>query len=372
MAPAELTLTAMATAAACAVPGVFLVLRRLALVGDAIGHVILLGIAVGFLLGGSLQSPLVVIGAAAVGLLAVFIVEWLERSGLVRNDAALGLVYPALFSVGVILVSIVSKTAGSVHLDVDAVLLGELAQAPLRPFWPGVIDWPVSMVVMTGMFVLNLVFVSVFYKELKLTTFDPEHAKSLGFRLGWVHYPLMALVSLTVVTAFDAAGAVLVVGFLVAPAAIAFLLTDRLGWMLTLALGLALISAFGGTELASYFDANIAGSIAAVMGGIFAVALLFSPRHGIVAKWHHRLQLHHEFEQGLLLVHLLHHEGTPAAVEENRADRLGHHLQWPNPKVKRVLTAAMDAGTVRMDRELVQLTDLGRITARRLLDPTAD
>src|SRR5262245_60173637 len=267
MAPAELTLTAMATAAACAVPGVFLVLRRLALVGDAIGHVILLGIAIGFLLGGSLHSPWVVFGAAAVGLLAVFIVEWLERSGYVKNDAALGLVYPALFSVGVILVSIVAKTAGSVHLDVDAVLLGELAEAPLRLFWPGVIDWPFSMVVMTGMFIVNLAFVLFFYKELKLTTFDAGHAKSLGFRLGWVHYPFMALVSLTVVTTFDAAGAVLVVGFLVAPAAIAFLLTDRLAWMLLLALGLGLVSAFGGTGLVSIFDVIIDGCFYCVIGG---------------------------------------------------------------------------------------------------------
>src|SRR5262249_35747452 len=155
------------------------------------------------------------------------------------------------------------------------------AEAPLRLFWPGVIDWPFSMVVMTGMFIVNLAFVLFFYKELKLTTFDAGHAKSLGFRLGWVHYPFMALVSLTVVTTFDAAGAVLVVGFLVAPAAIAFLLTDRLAWMLLLAIILALASAFGGTELANYFDANIAGSIAVVMGGIFTTALLLSPRHGL-------------------------------------------------------------------------------------------
>src|SRR5439155_9744059 len=153
VAPADLTLTAMATAVACAVPGVFLVLRRQSLAGDAIGHVILLGIASGFLLGGSLHSPLVVVGAAAVGVLTVAIVEALERSRLVKSDAALGLVYPALFSVGVILVSQMPK---DVHFDVDAVLLGDLVHAPLRRFiWAGIDFGPWSFVIMLGLFVIN-------------------------------------------------------------------------------------------------------------------------------------------------------------------------------------------------------------------------
>ena len=364
MAPADLTLTAMATAAACAVPGVFLVLRRQSLAGDAIGHVILLGIAGGFLLGGSLHSPLVMCGAAAVGVLALAIVEALERSRLVKSDAALGLVYPALFSIGVILVSQMPK---DVHFDVDAVLLGDLVHAPLRRFiWAGIDLGPVSLVIMVSLLVINSLFAFALYKELKLTTFDPGHATSLGVRPGYVHYALMALVSLTVVAAFDAAGAVLVVAFLVAPAATAYLLTDRLSVMLFLSVAVAILGAAGGSEVADQLDANVAGAVAVVLGGMFAATMFLSPRHGLIAEAVRRVQLRNDFAQGLLVVHLSNHEATPAAEEENRADRLGHHLNWPETKVTQVLTASERAEFITRDRSMIRLTELGRARAREL------
>ncbi|MEA2510996.1 MAG: manganese/zinc/iron transport system permease protein, partial [Thermomicrobiales bacterium] len=123
----EIQLIAAVTAAACALPGVFLVLRRMAMMSDAISHSILLGIVLAFFATENLNSPLLVVGAALTGVATVSLVEVLNRTGLVREDAAIGLVFPLLFSVGVILVS---RYAGSVHLDIDAVLLGELAFAP--------------------------------------------------------------------------------------------------------------------------------------------------------------------------------------------------------------------------------------------------
>lgn len=364
MAPADLTITAMATAAACAVPGSFLVLRRQSLAGDAIGHVMLLGLAVGFLLGGSLRSPLVVLGAAAVGVLTVAIVEALEKSRLVRSDAALGLVYPALFSIGVILVSQMPK---DVHFDVDAVLLGDLVHAPLRRFtWAGRDFGPWSFVVMSALFVVNLFFVIVLYQPLKISTFDTDHATTLGVRPGIIHYMLMSLVSLTVVAAFDAAGAVLVVAFLVAPAAIAYLMTDRLSVMIALSIFIALAGAIFGSEVADRLDANIAGAIAVVLGGFFMATLLLSPRHGLLAKAVRRSRQRSEFTTGLLIVHLLQHEDTPAAEEENRADRLRHHLKWPESKVVKELELAGRAGLIRRDGTMIRLTQLGAERAKEL------
>ncbi len=364
MAPADLTLTAMATAAACSVPGVFLVLRRQSLAGDAIGHVILLGLAGGFLLGGSLGSPLVMLGAAAVGVFTVAVVEALEKSRLVKSDAALGLVYPALFSIGVILVSQMPK---DVHFDVDAVLLGDLVHAPLRRFnWSGRDFGPVSLVVMLGLFVANTLFVFVMYKQLKLSTFDADHAATLGVRPGLIHYMLMALVSLTVVAAFDAAGAVLVVAFLVAPAATAYLLTDRLSVMLVLSLIVALFGAAAGSDVADRLDANVAGAVAVVFGGMFVMTVCLSPRHGLIARSVRRLQQINEFTQGLLVVHLSHHANTPAAEEENRADRLGHHLNWPEAKVVKQLMTAERNGLIVRDGTMIRLTKDGSQQARAL------
>jgi manganese/zinc/iron transport system permease protein len=254
-----------------------------------------------------------------------------------------------------------------VHFDVDAVLLGDLVHAPLRRFVYAGIDFgPWSMIIMFGLFFINTLFVVVLYKELKLTTFDPDHATSIGVKPGYVHYALMSLVSLTVVAAFDAAGAVLVVAFLVAPAATAYLLTDRLSWMLFLSVAIAIIGAVFGSEVADRLDANVAGAVAVVLGTIFVSMMLLSPRHGLIAEAMRRVKLRNDFARGLLVVHLSNHEGTMAAAEENRADRLGHHLNWPNAKVTKVLTAAERTGLVLHDGTMIRLTDLGRERAHEL------
>ena len=222
----EIQVIAVLTAMACALPGTFLVLRRLSLVGDAISHAILLGIVLAFFAVESLTSPLLLVGAALTGLLTVLLVEVVKGTGLVREDAAIGLVFPALFSVAVVLIA---RYADSVHLDTDVVLLGELAFAPFERFEAFGWDWaPKAMVVMGGILLLNVVVIALFYKELKLVTFDAGLAVALGFSPAIVHYGLMGLVSVTAVGAFDAVGSILVVALMIAPPAAAYLLTDRL------------------------------------------------------------------------------------------------------------------------------------------------
>ena len=207
----EIQLIAVIVAVACALPGVFLVLRRMAMMSDAISHTVLLGIVLGFFAIGSLESPLLVLAAAAVGVLTVSLVELLIRTRLVRQDAAIGLVFPALFSVAVILIS---RFARGVHLDVDAVLLGELAFAPLDRVLVAGLDLPRSLVVMGVILLLNVTFIALFYKELKLTTFDAGLAVALGFSPVVVHYALMIMVSVTAVGAFDAVGSILVLSLI--------------------------------------------------------------------------------------------------------------------------------------------------------------
>ena len=202
----DVLLVAIVVAAACAIPGTFLVLRRMAMMSDAISHTVLLGIVLAFFVVADLSSPILIVGAALVGLLTVVLVEAVSRTGLVREDTAIGLVFPALFSIAVILIS---SLAGNVHLDSDAVLLGEIAFAPFNRFTPFGLE--IALWVMGGILLINLACTALFFKELKLATFDPALAAALGFSPALVHYGLMGLVSVTAVGAFDAVGSILVV-----------------------------------------------------------------------------------------------------------------------------------------------------------------
>jgi manganese/zinc/iron transport system permease protein len=282
----EILAIAIVTAVAAALPGALLVLRRMALVSDAISHSILPGIAIAFFLTHDLSSPLLVVAAAATGVVTVALIEAINRSRLVPEDAAIGLVFPALFALGVILIS---RYAGDVHLDTDAVLLGELAFAPFDRLTVGGVDLgPVSLWSMVGILLLNLVFVVVWFKELKLATVDAGLAAVLGFSPALIHYGLMSMVSVTAVGAFSAVGSILVVALMIAPPATAYLLVERFGPMLWTSAAVAAAGAVVGSVFAFAFDVSIAGSMAAASGVLFAAALLAAPRRGIVAQMRRR------------------------------------------------------------------------------------
>jgi manganese/zinc/iron transport system permease protein len=354
----EIQLIAVVVAVACALPGTFLVLRRLALVSDAISHSILLGIVLGFFVVGDVNSPVLLLGAALVGLATVVLVQVLERTGLVKEDAAIGLVFPALFSAGVILIS---RYADDVHLDVDAVLLGELAFAPFDrlEFWGW--DWgPQALVVMGAILALNLAAIAFFWKELKLSTFDPAFAVALGFTPALVQYALTGLVSLTAVGAFDAVGSILVVALMIAPPAAAYLLTDSLPRLLALAALIGAASAVAGYWVAYALDASIAGAMASMTGVAFALAWLFAPDRGLVAAARRRARQRLEFAQAMLAIHLANHEGRPEAEEESRLDRLHRHLRWDTEFQERIVRLAERRGLVRREGLRLQLTQAGR------------
>jgi manganese/zinc/iron transport system permease protein len=359
----EIQLVAVVVAAACALPGVFLVLRRMALMSDAISHSILLGIVLAFFVAESLASPLLIVGAALTGVLTVALVELTHRTRLVREDAAIGLVFPVLFSIGVILVS---RYAGDVHLDLDAVLLGEIAFAPFqRAVLFGLDLGPRALWVMLVVLLLNAAFIALFYKELKLTTFDPALAASLGFAPGLLHYAFMTLVSVTAVGAFDAVGSVLVIALMIAPPAAAYLLSERLSRMIGLSVAIGAISAIGGYWMAHAVDASIAGSMATMAGLLFFVVLLLAPGRGLVAARRRQARQRVEFAQAMLVIHLLNHEGSPEAAVENRVEHLHRHLRWDPSFAGRIVAAAeRRAFVLRQEDDRLTLTPRGRELAR--------
>ena len=362
----EIQLLAVVVAVACALPGAFLVLRRMALMSDAISHSILLGIVLAFFVVEDITHPLLIFGAALTGVLTVACVELLLKTRLVREDAAIALVFPALFSVAVLLIA---RHAGSVHLDLDAVLLGEIAFAPFRRWTVGGMDLgPRSLWLMGGILLANVLAITVFYKELKLSTFDAGLAAALGFSPALVHYGFMGLVSVTAVGAFDAVGSILVVALMIAPPAAAWMLTERLPLLLVWSGVLGAISAVAGYWVARGLDASIAGSMAVAAGLVFLLSFLLAPGRGVVAGVRRRAAQRLEFAGIMLAIHLLHHEDGSRADEENRVSHLQEHLRWSREFARKVVRRAEREGHIRRAGEdRLHLTPLGREAARHAM-----
>ena len=276
----EITLIAVIVAIACALPGVFLVLRGTTMVSDAITHTVLLGIVLAFFITQDLNSPLLMIGATLVGLATVWAIEALQNTRLVSSDAAIGIIFPLFFSIAIVLIT---RYAGDIHLDADAVIMGELAFAPFRRLVLFGIDvGPRALWTMSVILLGNGLFIYLFFKELKVTTFDAAFAASIGISPVIVHYALMTSVSLTAVGAYDSVGSILVVGFMVGPALAAYLLTHSLKKMIGLTVIFAMVNSIAGVILAFSFDTTIAGMIAVVTGLTTLVVFVFSPRKGLV------------------------------------------------------------------------------------------
>lgn len=362
---AEIQLVACTVAAACSLSGVFLILRRMAMMSDVISHAILPGIVIAFFITHDITSPFLVIGAALTGVVTVALVELLSATRLVREDASMGLVFPALFSVGVILIA---RHAGRVHLDTDAVLLGEIAFAPFnRLLLFGYDLGPKSLWVMGAILVLNLALILALYKELKLATFDGALAAALGFSPLVLHYLLMGMVSVTAVGAFDAVGSILVVALMIAPPASAFLMTYRLGVLMVLSVLYGIASAVSGYWLAYGLDASIAGSMATMAGVFFFATYLAAPHRGLIAVFLRRRRQRWEFAEKMLAIHLLNHEHSPDAALECHPDHLEEHLRWDSRFAGRVVRQAARNGYLRRGEDRLVLTPMGRSLAREAI-----
>jgi manganese/zinc/iron transport system permease protein len=255
-------------AISCGLLGSFLVLRKMVMMGDAISHAVLPGIVVAFLVAGDRNNFVLLFGAALVGLLCVYLIELFHQKARLQEDAAIGISFTLLFAIGVILISLYT---GQVDLDQECVLYGELAYAPLDNWHWGSLGnlGPRALWITGAMLLLVIVAVWRGYRGLFITTFQPEYAASLGFNTARWHWFLMSLVSFTTVFSFESVGAILVVAFLVAPPATAFLLTTDLRKMLILTAVIGVICATAGYYLALVLDANIAGAMVTVAGLLF-------------------------------------------------------------------------------------------------------
>ena len=296
--------------------GAFAVLRRQSLLGDAVSHAALPGIAIAFLLTGTKVSALLMLGALVAGWLGTICVMGITRTTRISYDSALG---------------------------------------------------PRALWVMSAILIINFAFILLFFKELKLATFDAGLAATLGFAPAVLHYSLMGLVSVTAVGAFDAVGSILVVALMIGPPAAAYLLTDRLGTMIGLSMGLGILSAIGGYWLAHAMDTSIAGAMAAMVGIVFFTVFLLAPQRGMVALAVRRSRQRWQFAARMLTIHLLHHEGTPEEPQECSIDHLQDHLEWGPAFAERAVRYSKQQAFVQQRNGLLLLTPKGREIAQEAL-----
>ena len=280
--------TASLFSISCSILGSFLVLRKMAMVGDAISHAVLPGIVIAFLLSGTRDSFQMILGAATLGLITSFLIEFFHNKARLQTDAAIGVTFTWLFALGVILISLF---AGQVDLDQECVLYGEIAYVPLD-LWildDGTIMGPRALYIAAILLIIIVAFLFISYRHLQISTFDKAFARSIGISVGLWHYLFMGMVSVTTVSAFDSVGAILVVALFVVPPATAYLLTRKLKTMLLLSIIFSVLNSVLGYYLAVYLNGSIAGAITTVGGITFALAFLFSPTEGVlIRKWRHQ------------------------------------------------------------------------------------
>ena len=293
---------------ACGLIGNYLILRRMALVGDAISHSILPGLAIAFLFSQSLKTLPMFVGALTAGIITTVLIELIHKKTRVKQDAAIGITFSTLFAIGVIIISF--GQTDSVHLDAECVLYGEIAFVGLDLIQtslgentlsivkriPGLNSEiflngntltiaPPSVIRMAIVTAVTLLLILVFYKELLVTSFDSGLSSSLGINATLTHYALMGMLSVIIVSAFEAVGAILVIAMLILPGATASLLAHRLPKIFFLTLVHAVLSSIGGIHLATWLNCSPAGAMVVAGSILFLGAWAFSPNQGLINLW---------------------------------------------------------------------------------------
>jgi manganese/zinc/iron transport system permease protein len=338
----------------------------MSLLGDAISHAVLPGIALAFILTGKVSGIAIVIGAMALGVLTAFLTETIHKLSGTPEDSSMGVVFTSLFALGVVLLV---NAADGTDLDPGCVLYGLIEFAPLDRVSVGGIDIPRTVLTLGCALLLVVLFLTAFWKELKLSAFDPALASAMGFSAVLMHYLLTGMTAGVTVASFEAVGAVLVVAMLIVPAATAQLLTDRLSHMLIWAAAVAILAAVVGYLWAAALDTSVAGMMAVVAGLLFTLAVFLAPRHGVVSKLIRNalltLRITSEDLLGLLYRHEeAHARGEAATPALPRAEAKLVNPGWLGWLALRLLARS---GQVLITEQGLQLAEGGRRRAQHLV-----
>ncbi|RVU54262.1 metal ABC transporter permease [Anaerosphaera multitolerans] len=319
------------TSIACGLIGSFLVLRKLSMLADGISHSVLLGIVLAFFITGDGSSPYLLLGASVFGVVTVLSVEGLSSTKLVKGDDAVGIVYPLFFSIAVILIT---KYARNIPFGTDTVLMGEVILAPLNRINFMGFSISKSLFQMITMLCVNIGFIVIFFKELKITSFDEEFANIAGFSASFIFYALMILTSMTTVTAFNSVGAILVISFLIAPGSSAYLISRSLKEMLLLSCIYAVANSILGFFLAMKLNVSMSGMTAVVAGITFFLTFLFN-REGFLTSVLIRKKNKSLLKTELFIMYLGNHMNDKNLKEELGKGTIKNHLMWTQDEINR-------------------------------------
>ncbi|TWU22847.1 Manganese transport system membrane protein MntB [Bythopirellula polymerisocia] len=352
-------LTGITVNAACALVGCFLILRKMSMMGDALSHAVLPGLVVAFVLTGSRSMVPMFVGAVIAGLLTTFMTQTLHQYLRVPSDASMGIVFTAMFAVGVVLVK---QFTEGLHFDIGCVYEGALEYVP---FGERVAGLPRQLFTSLVVLLLNFAVLIMLWKELKLSAFDPALATTMGFSATKMHYLLMVLVSVTTVASFEAVGSILVVAMLIVPASTAHLLSDRLGWMVVLSVLIGAVAAVLGFWWATYWDTSISGMMTVAAGCLYAIAVLVSPRYGLISSVLRNIRMSLLVLRDDVLAMLYRIEELKSSkkfsIAETAAAVGGGWLASVS------IFQLQRSGNIEQASGSLQLTDQGREAARRLV-----
>lgn len=335
-------LVLLATSICCSLLGVFLVLRNISMITDAIAHSVLLGIVVAFFIVHDLHSPWLIICAGIFGVLAVASIETLGKGGRIMKNDAVGVVFPIFFSLAVILIS---RYAKNTHLDTDIVLMGEVIFASLDTVQWLNLNIPVHLLRILLLLLINLVFIHLLYRWLKISGFDEQYARLIGLPVTLIFYSLMILTSITAVTAFDAVGSILVISFFITPAASAYLIAKNLKGMLLGTVFFSIINCSIGVLLAIYLNASMTGLCAFVGTVVFCLVLL-GHKNGVITRYIQSRKIYTNIRQDVFIIHLGNHILDNTHETENHIEHICHHLTWPQEEILKIANILLESNMI--------------------------
>ena len=356
-------------ASACALPGTLLVLRRMSLMGEAISHTVLPGIAIAFLVTGTRDPISMFIGAIVIGILTALFVHVIQTYGKVEIGASIGIVFTVLFAFGLILIR---QALDHVHIDPDCVLYGsiEFAYFEQEDLFGYMV--PRSFIINGAMLLVNALLLLLFYKEMKIASFDHALAKSQGFKPELMHYVLMTMTAVTAVAAFESVGSILVVAMFIVPPATAYLLTDRYWMLMVIAIIVACLSSVIGhlsaITVPTWFGFSgtvTSGAMAVATGALFVIAWICSPRHGLVALVVNRMVVKVKIlkEDVLGILWRLEERDQHSLVKQ----QLQELLQSNKTMFAIAMFSLKKSGSVQSHAGIVQLTEDGRTQASSII-----
>lgn len=334
--------TLIITSLASAIIGVFLVLRNMSMVVDAITHTVLLGIVIAFIFTSDLKSPYLIVGATIMGVITVYLIELLVKSKRVKEDSAIGTVFPLLFSIAILIITLKFR---NVHLDVHMVLSGDLTLANEK-----------TIFIISTVLIINILFILIFYKELKISSFDFGLAKTLGLFPTFIHYAFMTLVSLTTVASFETVGSIAVIALIVGPAMISLLFTKNIKNTFIISVIISLLNSLLSYFLSITFDFNYSATLASLLGIIFIICLFLAPK-GVISELITRNKKEKELNYLSIILHINNHEKDNF---ETNILTICNHLNEKDKKLCLKLNELIYNNYLYVNNNLAYLTDKGK------------